>query len=216
MKKLIRESDIIALLKSGSKSLPVAKDDIITPLAWDRIKVSGIKIIKKEDAVKLDSSQHGAEALSLFKRAAIGSDHTGFKVKNEIITFLGEKSIEIADVGTFDENPCDYPDIAYSVASKVKAKEADFGIVIDATGIPSSIAANKVPGIRAAVCYNEFSARSAREHNNANIITLGARSLGIETIKSILNVWLETNFGGGRHQNRLNKIAAIEEEFLKK
>lgn len=216
MKKLIRESDIVALLKSGSKSLPVAKDDIITPLAWDRIKVSGIKIIKKEDAVKLESSQHWAEALSLFKRAAIGSDHTGFKVKNEIISFLGEKSIEIVDVGTFDENPCDYPDIAYSVASKVKSKEADFGIVIDATGIPSSIAANKVPGIRAAVCYNEFSARSAREHNNANVITLGARSLGIETIKSILNVWLETNFGGGRHQNRLNKIAAIEEEFLKK
>lgn len=216
MKKLIRESDIVALLKSGSKSLPVAKDDIITPLAWDRIKVSGIKIIKKEDAVKLESSQHGAEALSLFKRAAIGSDHTGFKVKNEIISFLGEKSIEIVDVGTFDENPCDYPDIAYSVASKVKTKEADFGIVLDATGIPSSIAANKVPGIRAAVCYNEFSARSAREHNNANVITLGARSLGIETIKSILNVWLETNFGGGRHQNRLNKIAAIEEEFLKK
>lgn len=216
MKKLIKESDIISLLKSGSKSLPVAKDDIITPLAWDRIKSSGIMIIKKEDAVKLDSSQRAGETLSLFKRAAIGSDHTGFKVKNELITFLRERSIELVDVGTFDENPCDYPDIAYSVAKKVKSKESDFGIVIDATGIPSGIAANKIPGIRAAVCYNEFSARSAREHNNANVITLGAKSLGIETIKSILIVWLETNFGGGRHQNRLNKIAAIEDEFLKK
>jgi ribose 5-phosphate isomerase B len=98
---------------------------------------------------------------------------------------------------------------------KVKNGETDFAVLIDATGIPSSITANKIPGIRACTCYNEFSARSAREHNNGNVLVMGAKTLGEETIKSILEVWLDTPFGGGRHQRRLDKITAIEKEFSK-
>lgn len=98
---------------------------------------------------------------------------------------------------------------------KVKNGEVDFAVLVDATGIPSAITANKIPGIRACTCYNEFSARSGREHNNGNVLVMGARTLGEETIKSILEVWLNTPFGGERHQRRLDKITAIEKEFSK-
>ncbi len=128
---------------------------------------------------------------------------------------LVEKGYEIIDVGTYDENACDYPDFAFAAAMKVKTGDADFAVLIDATGIPSSITANKIPGIRACTCYNEFSARSAREHNNGNALVVGAKTLGEETIKSILEVWLNTSFGGARHQKRLDKITAIEKEFSK-
>ena len=97
-------------------------------------------------------------------------------------------------------------------AKKVKERSVDWGIIIDATGIPSAITANKLKGIRAATCYNEFSARSAREHNNANILVIGAKAIGEETAKSILDAWLTTNFGGGRHQRRLDKITQIEND----
>jgi len=148
--------------------------------------------------------------LQTVRRIAIGSDHTGFRIKNVISKILSEKGYEIIDVGTYDEKSCDYPDFAFAVARKVRENEVKFGIIIDATGIPSSITANKLKGIRAATCYNEFSTSSAREHNNANILVLGAKSLGEETIKSILETWLNTKFGGGRHQRRLNKITEIE------
>ncbi|OGU46665.1 MAG: ribose 5-phosphate isomerase B [Ignavibacteria bacterium GWB2_36_8] len=140
----------------------------------------------------------------------MGSDHTGFKVKNILSKIITEKGFEVIDVGTFDEKSCDYPDFALAVAEKVQSMSVDFGIIVDATGIPSAITANKLKGIRAATCYNEFSTRSAREHNNANVLVLGAKALGEETIKSILEVWLNTNFGGGRHQKRLDKISDIE------
>ncbi|OGU61030.1 MAG: ribose 5-phosphate isomerase B [Ignavibacteria bacterium RBG_13_36_8] len=142
---------------------------------------------------------------------AIGSDHTGFKLKAEISKFLKERKYLVTDVGTFTEESCDYPDIAYTVAKKVAANEVDFGVLIDATGIPSAITANKVKGIRAATCYNEFSAQSAREHNNANVLVVGAKSLDEESIKTIIDVFLKTEFGGGRHQRRLDKITEIEE-----
>ncbi|MDP3150168.1 MAG: ribose 5-phosphate isomerase B [Ignavibacteria bacterium] len=144
----------------------------------------------------------------------LGCDHTGLTVKNLLIKILIEKGFKIQDVGTFDEVSCDYPDFAYAAAKKVKSGEADFGIIVDATGIPSAITANKIKGIRAATCYNEFSAKSAREHNNANILVVGAKALGEETIKGILETWLTTKFGGGRHQKRLDKITEIENHNL--
>ena len=109
---------------------------------------------------------------------------------------LLEKGYEVLDAGTFDENPCDYPDLAKLVASKVANGEFNFGILIDASGIPSSIVANKFKGIRAATCYSAFSARSSRAHNNSNILVLGARALGEETIKIIADEWLSTKFDG--------------------
>ena len=123
--------------------------------------------------------------------------------------------LTVTDVGTYDEKSCDYPDFAFAVAAKVKEGSVDFGIIIDATGNPSAITANKLAGIRAANCFNEFTAKSAREHNNANVLTIGAKSIGEETAKSVLDAWLSTGFGGERHQRRLNKISEIEKRNMR-
>ncbi|KAB2838340.1 MAG: ribose 5-phosphate isomerase B [Melioribacteraceae bacterium] len=176
----------------------------------DRIKSSKIQIVKK----KKDENEK-EDILPDNNRIAIGGDHTGYEIKEVLKKFLKDKNFDVIDVGTNSKESCDYPDFAIAVAKKVAIKEARFGILIDATGIPSAITANKFPGIRAATCYNEFSAKSAREHNNANIIVLGAKTLGEETIKSILDTWLKTGFAGERHQKRLNKISDVEKYFMK-
>ncbi|GAB4290500.1 MAG: hypothetical protein Kow0098_09140 [Ignavibacteriaceae bacterium] len=210
MKRAITELDIKALKKKAQLTLTIGPDDILTPSAKDKIKELGITVIIKSAEGESHSNFNGGKFSDLKSTVAIGSDHTGFRVKNILSKFLTEKGYRIIDVGTYDENSCDYPDFAYAVAVKVKNGEAVFGVIIDATGIPSAITANKLSDIRAATCYNEFSARSAREHNNANILVLGAKSLGEETIKAILNTWLVTPFAGGRHQRRLDKISSIE------
>lgn len=210
MKKLIAEADIIKMHQSGVKIIALGENEIITPLAKDKIKTLGLKVVSKEEAIKIENTESFISNSVRLKKIAIGGDHTGFKVKNIISKILSEKGFEVIDIGTFDEKSCDYPDFAYAVASKVQSMSVDFGVIIDATGIPSAITANKLKGIRAATCYNEFSAKSAREHNNANVLVLGAKALGEETIKSILEVWLTTGFGGGRHQKRLDKISEIE------
>lgn len=210
MNKLITEEDVAKVLKRGSKVIVAEKGSIITPLALDMIRNKKLTIIEKE----IHDYSSSSSVKFPFKKIAIGSDHTGFKIKNILIKYLTEKSYYVYDLGTMDEKSCDYPDFAFAVARKVKENEVKFGIIIDATGIPSSITANKLKGIRAATCYSEFSASSAREHNNANILVLGAKALGEETIKSILETWLNTYFGGGRHQRRLNKITEIENNNL--
>jgi ribose 5-phosphate isomerase B len=208
MKKLITEDDILRLLKNGVNEIQIEKGSIVSPLALDRIRSSGIKAVQKESG-KISSSKAKI-------KIAIGSDHTGVKAKKAVLDFLKSKSYDVTDVGTFTEDAVDYPDIAFNVANRVSIGEVTFGIIIDATGIPSAITANKIPGIRAATCYNEFSARSSREHNNANVLVLGARALGEETIKSIVEVWLKSDFLGDRHQKRLDKIKLIEEKYSKK
>lgn len=213
MKKLLTEAEILKFHKQGNTILAIGVNDILTPSAKDRIKTLGIKVITKEEAEKIKAEENRIVSSDTWKRCAIGGDHTGFKVKNILTKILIDKKYEVIDVGTFDENACDYPDYAYAAAMKVKEGFADFAILVDATGIPSAITANKVPGMRAATCYNEFSARSSREHNNANVLVIGAKALGEETIKSILDVWLTTRFGGERHQKRLNKITEIEKIF---
>ena len=214
MKKLITELDVIKFAKSGGNVLPISDEDIVTALAWDKIKTLGIATVKKSSAENIPLTVNEIEKSQTARRIAIGSDHTGFRIKNVLSKILIDKGYDVIDVGTFDEKSCDYPDFAFAVANKVKGNEVKFGIIIDATGIPSSITANKLKGIRAATCYSEFSASSAREHNNANILVLGAKALGEETIKSILETWLNTYFGGGRHQRRLNKITEIENNNL--
>lgn len=204
MKKLITEKNIIDLIKSGANEIILNKDDLLTPLANDKIKEAKLKI-------KFSQSSDSHSTKSILNKIAIGSDHTGFHLKKNLINYLSKLNKSVIDVGTFSENSCDYPDFAALVARKVLNNEVDFGIMIDATGIPSAITANKFNGIRAATCYNEFSAWSARNHNDANILVLGAKTLGEETIKSIINKWLATKFEGGRHQNRLDKIKSIEE-----
>ena len=214
MKKLITELDVVKIYQSGVRVIPFTSDVIFTPSAKDKIKQLGLKISKKEAADKVEPVENPIEVVDKSKIAVIGSDHTGFKLKNFVSKIISDHGYAVIDVGTYDENACDYPDFAFAAAKKVKNKEAAFGIIIDATGNPSAITANKLPGIRAANCYNEFTAKSAREHNNANVLTLGAKSIGEETTRSIIEVWLKTSFAGGRHQKRLDKISGIERQIL--
>lgn len=141
-------------------------------------------------------------------KIAIASDHAGLRLKNIIKKHFSDH--EFIDVGTHTEDSCDYPDYAQLAGEKVVSGEADAGIVICGTGIGISIAANKVKGVRAALCTNEFMAEMSRRHNDANMLALGARVIGDDLALRITEVWLKTPFEGGRHENRVSKIGKIE------
>lgn len=148
-------------------------------------------------------------------KVVIASDHGGFRLKSEIIKYLDIKNIEYEDLGAFSEESVDYPDFGQAVGEAVASGKFDRGIVICGTGIGISIAANKVTGVRAALCGDCFSAKASREHNNANVLALGERVIGVELAKMIVDIWLQTEFAGGRHERRVNKIKAIEEKYGK-
>lgn len=141
---------------------------------------------------------------------AIGSDHGGFELKGHIVEHLKEKGIEVKDYGVYCEDSVDYPDCAKPVCEAILNGSAELGILICGTGIGISMAANKFHGIRAALCGDVFSAKMAKEHNNANIICLGGRVTGRELACMIVDTFLEAKFQGGRHQQRIDKIHAIE------
>jgi len=145
-------------------------------------------------------------------KIALACDHGGFSLKEVIKSYLEELSIEYVDYGTYSEESVDYPDFAYRAAKAIVEGEADRGIFICGTGIGISIAANKVRGIRAALCYNVYAAEMSRRHNDANVLCLGGRVLGTELAKRIVKTWLETPFEGGRHQRRIEKISRIEKD----
>lgn len=149
-------------------------------------------------------------------KIALGSDHAGFELKEDLRSFLGERQVEILDLGTFSEAPVDYPDVAIKVAEKVSRGEVERGLLICGTGIGMSMVANRFAGVRAALCHDVYTARMSREHNNANILALGGRVIGKGLAREILKVWLETQFQGGRHERRLDKITALEERAGKK
>jgi len=145
-------------------------------------------------------------------RIAIGSDHAGFDYKEIVKKHLQEKGFEVIDKGTFSKESVDYPVYGEAVGRAVAEGEADRGIVICGTGIGISIAANKVKGVRAALCTNEYMARMSRKHNNANVLSFGARVLGIDVALGIVDVFLSTDFEGGRHERRVNLIMDIEKK----
>ena len=144
------------------------------------------------------------------RRVAIGSDHGGFEAKEMLRTYLGSLGYQVKDVGTFDKSSVDYPDFAVLVARKVSSGDCERGIMIDGAGIGSCMVCNKVKGIRAAMCYDQKTAVNSREHNNANVLTLGGPLHGADLLAAIVKTWLETRFGGGRHWARVNKIMAVE------
>jgi len=146
---------------------------------------------------------------------AIGADHGGYELKEKIKNYLQGLGYPLRDFGAFNRDPVDYPDLALAVAMSVARHECFVGLIIDAAGIGSCMAANKVPGIRAACCWDEASARNSREHNFANILTLGGRSLDDSTAYRIVHAWLETPYGGERHALRIKKITAIEAKYLR-
>lgn len=147
-------------------------------------------------------------------RIGIGNDHSALEIKREITAFLEEKGHEVIDYGTNSAESCDYPVYGEIVARAVAAGEADQGILICGTGLGISLAANKVKGIRAAVCSEPFTAKMARAHNNCNILAFGARVVGSELAKMIVETWLNTDFEGGRHQRRVDLIMEIENAVL--
>jgi ribose 5-phosphate isomerase B len=144
-------------------------------------------------------------------KVAVANDHRGIEAKEQIKAIVGELGHECVDLGTNNEGPVDYPDLAYLAATAVSKKEVDMAILICGTGIGMCIAANKVHGVRAALCYDELNARISRQHNDSNVLCLSGDLLGSQVLRKIVEVWLSTEFAGGRHQRRVNKIAAIEE-----
>jgi ribose 5-phosphate isomerase B len=191
--------------------LVVPRGTIVTELAREEAERRGI-IIRFEES-KVASVEAGDPTGS--RVVAIGADHGGFDLKEELRGYLAQWGYKVLDLGTSSREAVDYPDLAEAVANAVARGEAWRGIVIDTAGIGSSIAANKVPGARAALCYDRATARNSREHNDANILSLGARMIPAEVAREVVADWLETPFAGGRHQRRVDKIHAIEQRHRK-
>ena len=148
-------------------------------------------------------------------KIAIGCDHGGIVLKDAVLEVLNEKGIEAEDFGCYTTDSVDYPDFALKVAEAVSQGKDDLGILLCGTGIGISIAANKVKGIRAGVAHDLFTAEMVKRHNNANILAMGGRVVSPDLAKQMVKIWLETEFEGGRHTNRINKISAIEEKYFK-
>ncbi|MGI9102493.1 MAG: ribose 5-phosphate isomerase B [Terriglobales bacterium] len=145
-------------------------------------------------------------------KIALGADHAGFSLKEKVKQWLTEQGVQVDDKGTLSNDSVDYPDFARKVGEEVAGKKVDRGILVCGSGIGMSIAANKVPGVRAANVHGVYEAQMSREHNDANVLTLGARTLTDEEAHSIIDTWLRTKFAGGRHQRRVDKITEIEKE----
>lgn len=146
----------------------------------------------------------------------IGSDHGGFGLKTELKAFLAEQGHSVKDFGTFSKDPVDYPDIAFLIAQGVARGDYERGILVDTTGIASAIVANKVMGVRATPCADAVTVKSSREHNDANVLCLGAGLLNADQARSLVATWLSTPFAGGRHQRRVDKISQVEEITMKR
>jgi len=149
------------------------------------------------------------------KTVALGADHGGFELKGILKSEITGLGFEVTDVGTNSKDAVDYPDFAHAVAQLVSTGKAWRGIMIDGAGIGSCIVANKVPGVRAGMAYDISSANNSREHNDTNVLTLGAGLIGVALAKQIVKVWLTTEFGGDRHAKRVDKIKSVERQYLK-
>jgi ribose 5-phosphate isomerase B len=199
--KVVTESDIPA-----TGELRAAEGTLFTPSARDLAAARGVRIV----AVPAGE----APVLAPPERTvALGADHGGFALKEFLKPVIEELGLAVRDVGVMDETPADYPDIAEKVALLVVEGKAARGVIIDGAGIGSAMAANKIPGIRAALCYDRASARNSREHNNANVLTLGGRLLTPTQAEQVLRTWLETPFGGARHTARVGKISELERRY---
>jgi ribose 5-phosphate isomerase B len=203
VKTVITESDV-QTIAPGQKLL-VRAEAIITPAAQDLLRERGIEL-RYRNALARAGKQ---------RLIAVGSDHGGFAMKEQLKTFLTELSYQVRDFGTFSEEAVDYPDLAHAVARAVADGVCELGIIVDGAGIGSCMTANKVPGVRAALCYDEATARNSREHNYANVLTLGGRMISLDQMHKIVRAWLNTPEGEARHGKRVAKIMAIEKQYLR-
>lgn len=219
---LLSAKDIQDAVASGNRRIAVSPGTLITPSARDLAAANGVEIAVQQSAPDPPSAgnphplkEPDSDTSTRGKTVAFGADHGGFQLKLMLMKYAESLGYKVVDLGTSSEEPCDYPDFAFAVARAVSSGEAWRGIMIDGAGIGSCTVANKVPGIRAACCHNEFVARNAREHNDTNVLTLGSRVTGSEVCKEIMKVWLETWFAGGRHKGRVDKITDVERRYMK-
>ncbi len=200
-KSLITEDDLRGL-ESGSR-VRVSENAKFTPLAQDIVGERGIVLIRKKprtEGLKVNS-------------VGIGADHGGYPLKEQLKTYLEQLGLQVRDFGTDSDQAVDYPDFAHAVGRSVAAKHVDVGIVIDGAGIGSAMAANKVSGVRAAACYSPALARNSREHNGANILTLGSGQNSFDEAKEIVHAFITTELTEERHKRRVGKIDGIETEY---
>ncbi len=200
-KTVITEDDVRGLEKGAR--LRIAEGARLTPLAADIVREQGIELVRR--ASRRGSSEH--------KLIAVGADHGGYAMKEELKTFLGELGHHVHDFGTNSEDAVDYPDFAHAVARDVADGTADLGIVIDGAGVGSAMTANKVPNVRAAACYSVALAKNSREHNDANVLTLGSKTITPSEMRDIVRAWLSTEINEDRHRKRVAKITAIERQY---
>ena len=206
-KPVLTEAEV-RQLEPGSPCY-VLRGTLITALARELAASRQNEIVEcseKEDVVRLKASN---------RRIALGADHGGFALKEHLKIFLNDAGYQVLDCGTHSQEAVDYPDLALKVAIAVKTGQAPRGIMVDGVGTGSCMVANKVPGIRAAHCYDRLTARNSREHNDANVLTLGGQVISPDQATLIVSTWLNTAFAGGRHQRRVAKIEQAEQQFLK-
>lgn len=202
-KTLITEDDLRGLAP-GSK-LRVADNVRFTALAQDIINDRQIELIKKQQR----------KSTAKVRSVAVGADHGGFKLKERLKGFLSDMGLQVRDFGTESEDAVDYPDFAHAVARSVSGKQVDIGIIIDGAGIGSAMTANKVPNVRAAACYSPQLAINSREHNGANVLTLGAGQNSFDEITKIVEAFVSADISEERHLKRVSKIDNIEKQYRK-
>ena len=200
-KSLLTEDDLRGL-EAGSR-LRVAVNVKFTALAQDIVNERGIRLIQKE------SRQNTTKV----RTVAIGSDHGGFEFKEQLKAFLTDFGLNVRDFGTDSDEAVDYPDFAQAVAKSVSGRQVDIGIIIDGAGIGSAMTANKVPNVRAAACYSTALARNSREHNGANVLTLGAGQNSFEEIKQIVEAFISSDISEERHKKRVGKIDSVDRSY---
>ncbi|MGI8656931.1 MAG: RpiB/LacA/LacB family sugar-phosphate isomerase [Pyrinomonadaceae bacterium] len=200
-KSVITEDDVRGL--ADGARLRIAEGARLTPLAIDIVRERRIELIRRP-------TRRGSRAA---KMIAVGSDHGGYKMKEELKLLLTELGHRAHDFGTDSTDAVDYPDFAHAVARAVSQREADLGIIIDGAGVGSAMTANKVPGVRAAACYSIAVAKNSREHNDANVLTLGSATITSAEMRDIVQAWLTTEISEDRHKKRVAKIEAIERQY---
>ena len=200
-KVVITEDDVRGLERGAV--LRIAEGARLTPLAADIVNERGIEIVRR--VPRAGSNQH--------KTIGVGADHGGYAMKEELKSFPAGLGHRVNDFGTNSESAVDYPDFAHAVARAVADHSVDVGIVIDGAGVGSAMTANKVPGVRAAACYSVEVARNSREHNGANVLTLGSKTISSDQMREIVRAWLSTDLTEDRHRKRVGKIEAIERQY---
>ncbi|GAB5537176.1 MAG: hypothetical protein Rubg2KO_34250 [Rubricoccaceae bacterium] len=209
---LISERTVLDALDAGQRTVAVPDGALVTAQARDTARDKAIELVPA--STEPVASSMPARPTAPPNTLALGCDHGGFDLKDALATHAVSLGWTVTDLGTHSTESVDYPDYAFAVARSVQLGQTALGLMIDGVGVGSAMVANKVPGIRAALCPDVFSAYNARAHNNANVLTLGSRTMGIESCKRILAEFLGTDFEGGRHARRVEKIGDVEARFL--